>query len=41
MGELHREAGHPAEAVRHYRQSQAANPPPELQKALQERLQGR
>jgi tetratricopeptide (TPR) repeat protein len=40
MGELHREAGRPEEAARYYRMALAASPPPELKKAIEERLSG-
>lgn len=39
MGELHGEAGRPAEAERHYRNALNAKPPPELMNAISERLQ--
>ncbi|MBV8879897.1 MAG: DUF2723 domain-containing protein [Planctomycetaceae bacterium] len=41
MGELHREAGRPTMAADHYRKSLKLGPPPELDKAIRERLQGR
>jgi tetratricopeptide (TPR) repeat protein len=41
LGELHRESGRSGAAADYYRKALSAGPPPELEKVLRERLQGR
>jgi len=40
MGELHRDAGRPDQAVQYYRSALSSSPPPELKRAIEERLSG-
>jgi tetratricopeptide (TPR) repeat protein len=41
MGELYRDGRRLPQAMEHYRKALSLSPPPELEKAIQERLQGR